>query len=149
MTKINVNGKIHTVDADPNTPLLWVIREQLGMTGTKYGCGVAQCGSCTVLMNGEAVRTCVIPLNSITNQKIETIESLEKQGQLSKIQKAWVQHEVPQCGYCQSGMVMATTALLRKKPKPTDADIDEAITNICRCGTFQEVRAAIHSVAKS
>ena len=149
MTKINVNGKIHTVDADPNTPLLWVIREQLGMTGTKYGCGVAQCGSCTVLMNGEAVRTCVIPLSAITNQKIETIESLEKQGQLSKIQKAWVQNEVPQCGYCQSGMVMATTALLRKKPKPTDADIDEAITNICRCGTFQEVRAAIHSVAKS
>ena len=149
MTKINVNGKIHTVDADPNTPLLWVIREQLGMTGTKYGCGVAQCGSCTVLMNGEAVRTCVIPLSAITNQKIETIESLEKQGQLSKIQKAWVQHEVPQCGYCQSGMVMATTALLRKKPKPTDADIDEAITNICRCGTFQEVRAAIHSGAKS
>ena len=149
MTKINVNGKIHTVDADPNTPLLWVIREQLGMTGTKYGCGVAQCGSCTVLMNGEAVRTCVIPLSAITNQKIETIESLEKQGQLSKIQKAWVQHEVPQCGYCQSGMVMATTALLRKKPKPTDADIDEAITNICRCGTFQEVRTAIHSVAKS
>jgi isoquinoline 1-oxidoreductase alpha subunit len=149
MTKINVNGKIHTVDADPNTPLLWVIREQLGMTGTKYGCGVAQCGSCTVLMNGEAVRTCVIPLSAITNQKIETIESLEKQGQLSKIQKAWVQHEVPQCGYCQSGMVMATTALLRKKPKPTDADIDKAITNICRCGTFQEVRAAIHSVAKS
>jgi isoquinoline 1-oxidoreductase alpha subunit len=149
MKKINVNGKIHTVDADPNTPLLWVIREQLGMTGTKYGCGVAQCGSCTVLMNGEAARTCVIPLSAITNQKIETIESLEKQGQLSKIQKAWVQHEVPQCGYCQSGMVMATTALLRKKPKPTDADIDEAITNICRCGTFQEVRAAIHSVAKS
>ena len=149
MTKINVNGKIHTVDADPNTPLLWVIREQLGMTGTKYGCGVAQCGSCTVLMNGEAVRTCVIPLSAITNQKIETIESLEKQGQLSKIQKAWVQHEVPQCGYCQSGMVMATTALLRKKPKPTDADIDKAITNICRCGSFQEVRAAIHSVAKS
>jgi isoquinoline 1-oxidoreductase alpha subunit len=149
MKKINVNGKIHTVDADPNTPLLWVIREQLGMTGTKYGCGVAQCGSCTVLMNGEAARTCVIPLSAISNQKIETIESLEKQGQLSKIQKAWVQHEVPQCGYCQSGMIMATTALLRKKPKPTDADIDEAITNICRCGTFQEVRAAIHSVAKS
>ena len=149
MTKINVNGKIHTVDADPNTPLLWVIREQLGMTGTKYGCGVAQCGACTVLMDGEAVRTCVIPISAISNQKIETIESLEKQGQLSKIQKAWVQHEVPQCGYCQSGMVMATTALLRKKPKPTDADIDEAITNICRCGTFQEVRAAIHSVSKS
>jgi len=149
MIKLKVNGKIHTIDADPNTPLLWVIREQLGMTGTKYGCGVAQCGSCTVLMDGEAVRSCVIPLSAITNQKIETIESLEKQGQLSKIQKAWVQHEVPQCGYCQSGMIMATTALLRKKPKPTDKDIDEAITNICRCGTFQEVRAAIHSVAKS
>ena len=149
MNRLKVNGKIHTIDADPNTPLLWVIREQLGMTGTKYGCGVAQCGSCTVLMDGEAVRSCVIPLSAITNQKIETIESLEKQGQLSKIQKAWVQHEVPQCGYCQSGMIMATTALLRKKPKPTDKDIDEAITNICRCGTFQEVRAAIHSVAKS
>ena len=149
MNRLKVNGKIHTIDADPNTPLLWVIREQLGMTGTKYGCGVAQCGSCTVLMDGEAVRSCVIPLSAITNQKIETIESLEKQGQLSKIQKAWMQHEVPQCGYCQSGMIMATTALLRKKPKPTDKDIDEAITNICRCGTFQEVRAAIHSVAKS
>jgi isoquinoline 1-oxidoreductase alpha subunit len=149
MTKININGKVHTVDVDPNTPLLWVIREQLGLTGTKFGCGIAQCGACTVLMNGEAVRTCVIPVSAITNQKIETIESLEKDGQLSKVQNAWVQNEVPQCGYCQSGMIMATTALLRKKPKPTDADIDEAITNICRCGTFQEVRAAIHSVAKS
>jgi len=149
MTKININGKVRTVDVDPNTPLLWVIREQLGLTGTKFGCGIAQCGACTVLMNGEAVRTCVIPVSAITNQKIETIESLEKDGQLSKVQNAWVQNEVPQCGYCQSGMIMATTALLRKKPKPTDADIDEAITNICRCGTFQEVRAAIHSVAKS
>jgi isoquinoline 1-oxidoreductase alpha subunit len=149
MIKLNINGKVHTVDVDPSTPLLWVIREQLGLTGTKFGCGIAQCGACTVLMNGEAVRTCVIPVSAITNQKIETIESLEKDGQLSKVQNAWVQNEVPQCGYCQSGMIMATTALLRKKPKPTDADIDEAITNICRCGTFQEVRAAIHSVAKS
>jgi isoquinoline 1-oxidoreductase alpha subunit len=149
MTTLNVNGKTVTVDADPSTPLLWVIREQLGMTGTKYGCGVAQCGSCTVLMNGEAVRTCVYPLSAVGNQKIETIESLERNGQLTKIQNAWVQHEVPQCGYCQSGMVMATTALLRKKPQPTDADIDAAITNICRCGTFQEVRAAIHTAAKS
>jgi len=148
MTTLNVNGKTVTVDADPSTPLLWVIREQLGMTGTKYGCGVAQCGSCTVLMNGEAVRTCVYPLSAVGNQKIETIESLERNGQLTKIQNAWVQHEVPQCGYCQSGMVMATTALLRKKPQPTDADIDAAITNICRCGTFQEVRAAIHTAAK-
>jgi len=149
MTTLNINGKTVTVDADPSTPLLWVIREQLGMTGTKYGCGVAQCGSCTVLMNGEAVRTCVYPLSAVGNQKIETIESLERNGQLTKIQNAWVQHEVPQCGYCQSGMVMATTALLRKKPQPTDADIDAAITNICRCGTFQEVRAAIHTAAKS
>ena len=130
-------------------PLLWALRDELNIKGPKFGCGVAQCGACTVLMNGEAVRTCVIPVSAITNQKIETIESLEKDGQLSKVQNAWVQNEVPQCGYCQSGMIMATTALLRKKPKPTDADIDEAITNICRCGTFQEVRAAIHSVAKS
>ena len=148
MTKINVNGKIHTVDADPNTPLLWVIREQLGMTGTKYGCGVAQCGSCTVLMNGEAARTCVIPLSAITNQKIETIESLEKQGQLSKIQKAWMQHEVPQCGYCQGGQMLAAVALLKKKPKPTDEDIDAAMTNICRCGTYARIRTAIHAAAK-
>ena len=147
--QLSVNGQMFNIDVEPNMPLLWAIREAVGLTGTKYGCGVAQCGSCTVLMDGEAVRSCVIPLSAITNQKIETIESLERQGQLSKIQKAWVQHEVPQCGYCQSGMIMATTALLRKKPKPTDKDIDEAITNICRCGTFQEVRAAIHSVAKS
>lgn len=147
MTTLNVNGKTVTVDADPSTPLLWVIREQLGMTGTKYGCGVAQCGSCTVLMNGEAVRTCVYPLSAVGNQKIETIESLERNGQLTKIQNAWVQHEVPQCGYCQSGMVMATTALLRKKPQPTDADIDAAITNICRCGTYNRIRAAIKVVA--
>jgi len=149
MIQLTVNGKKQSVDADPATPVLWVIREQLGMTGTKYGCGIAQCGSCTVLVNGEAVRSCVYPVSAVGKQKVETIESLEQKGELSKIQKAWVENEVPQCGYCQSGMIMATTALLRKKPKPTDADIDAAVTNICRCGTFQEVRAAIHMAAKA
>jgi isoquinoline 1-oxidoreductase alpha subunit len=149
MIYLTVNGKRQGVDADPATPLLWVIREQLGMTGTKFGCGIAQCGACTVLVNGRAVRSCVYPVSSVGKQKVETIESLEKNGQLSKIQQAWVENEVPQCGYCQSGMIMATTALLRKKPKPTDADIDAAVTNICRCGTFQEVRAAIHMAAKA
>jgi isoquinoline 1-oxidoreductase alpha subunit len=149
MIQLTVNGKKQSVDADPATPLLWVIREQLGMTGTKFGCGIAQCGSCTVLINGEAVRSCVYPVSAVGSKKVETIESLEQKGELSKIQKAWVENEVPQCGYCQSGMIMATTALLRKKPKPTDADIDAAVTNICRCGTFQEVRAAIHMAAKA
>jgi isoquinoline 1-oxidoreductase subunit alpha len=149
MIQLTVNGKKQSVDADPATPLLWVIREQLGMTGTKFGCGIAQCGACTVLINGEAVRSCVYPVSAVGSKKVETIESLEQRGELSKIQKAWVENEVPQCGYCQSGMIMATTALLRKKPKPTDADIDAAVTNICRCGTFQEVRAAIHMAAKA
>ena len=149
MIQLTVNNKKQSVDADPTTPLLWVIREQLGMTGTKFGCGIAQCGACTVLVNGEAVRSCVYPVSAVGKQKVETIESLEQKGELSKIQKAWVENEVPQCGYCQSGMIMATTALLRKKPKPTDADIDAAVTNICRCGTFQEVRAAIHMAAKA
>jgi isoquinoline 1-oxidoreductase alpha subunit len=149
MIQLTVNGKKQSVDADPTTPLLWVIREQLGMTGTKFGCGIAQCGACTVLINGEAVRSCVYPVSAVGSKKVETIESLEQKGELSKIQKAWVENEVPQCGYCQSGMIMATTALLRKKPKPTDADIDAAVTNICRCGTFQEVRAAIHMAAKA
>jgi isoquinoline 1-oxidoreductase alpha subunit len=149
MIQLTVNGKKQSVDADPATPLLWVIREQLGMTGTKFGCGIAECGSCTVLINGEAVRSCVYPVSAVGSKKVETIESLEQKGELSKIQKAWVENEVPQCGYCQSGMIMATTALLRKKPKPTDADIDAAVTNICRCGTFQEVRAAIHMAAKA
>lgn len=149
MVKLSVNGKTQSIDVDPNTPLLWVIREQVGLTGTKYGCGVAQCGSCTVLMDGEAVRSCSIPVSAAQGRRIETVESLAKGGKLSKIQQAWVDHQAPQCGYCQTGMVMAATALLRKNPKPTDADIDAAITNICRCGTFQEVRAAIHAAAKA
>jgi len=149
MIKLSVNGKVHSLDVDPTTPLLWVIREQVGLTGTKYGCGVAQCGSCTVLMDGEAIRSCSIPVSAAQGKKIETVESLAKGGKLSKVQQAWVDHQAPQCGYCQTGMVMAATALLRKTPKPTDADIDAAITNICRCGTFQEVRAAIHAAAKA
>ena len=149
MITLNVNGKKMSVDVDPSTPLLWVLREQLDLTGTKYGCGIGQCGSCTILLEGQALRSCTLPVSAATGKKIETIESLEKNGQLSKIQQAWVDNQVPQCGYCQSGMVMATTALLRKNPKPTDAQIDAAITNICRCGTFQEVRTAIHAVAKA
>ena len=149
MITLNVNGKKMSVDVDPTTPLLWVLREQLDLTGTKYGCGIGQCGSCTILVDGQALRSCMLPVSAAAGKKIETIESLEKNGQLSKIQQAWVDNQVPQCGYCQSGMVMATTALLRKNPKPTDAQIDAAITNICRCGTFQEVRTAIHAVAKT
>ena len=149
MITLNVNGKKMSVDVDPTTPLLWVLREQLDLTGTKYGCGIGQCGSCTILVDGQALRSCMLPVSAAAGKKIETIERLEKNGQLSKIQQAWVDNQVPQCGYCQSGMVMATTALLRKNPKPTDAQIDAAITNICRCGTFQEVRTAINAVAKA
>ncbi len=147
--QLTVNGKAHKVDVDENTPLLWVIREQLGLTGTKYACGVAQCGACTVMMDGAAVRSCVLPVSVAAGKKIQTIEGLAVNGKLTKLQQAWIEHQVPQCGFCQSGMLMAATDLLAKKPKPTDADIDEAITNICRCGSFQEVRAAIHSVAKA
>ena len=148
MIIFNVNGKQVKVDVEPDTPLLWVLREQLGMTGTKYGCGIGQCGACTVLFEGQAMRSCSLPVAAAEGKKIETIEGLEKSGQLSKVQKAWIENQVPQCGYCQSGMVMATTALIRNNPKPSDADIESAITNICRCGTFQQVRAAIHSVIK-
>ncbi|HTE15710.1 MAG TPA: (2Fe-2S)-binding protein [Burkholderiales bacterium] len=149
MAKLNINGRTHDVDVEPGTPLLWAIREQVGLTGTKYGCGVAQCGSCTVHMDGAPVRSCVMPVSAAEGKKITTIEGLAVKGVLSKVQKAWVDHDVPQCGYCQSGMIMAVTALLNSKPKPTDADIDGAITNICRCGTFQQVREAIHAAAKA
>jgi isoquinoline 1-oxidoreductase alpha subunit len=148
MVRLTVNGQTHEVDVDPNTPLLWVIREQLGLTGTKYGCGIAACGACTVHINGAPVRSCMMPVNAAMGQKITTIEGLAGKA-LHKVQRAWIAHEVPQCGYCQSGMIMAAAALLAAKPKPTDADIDAAITNICRCGTFQEVRAAIHAAAKA
>ena len=149
MAKLNINGKPYDVDVDPSTPLLWAIREQAGLTGTKYGCGVAQCGSCMVHIDGAPVRACVMPTSAAEGKKITTIEGLAVNGVLTKVQKAWLDHEVPQCGYCQSGMIMAVTALLNSKPRPTDADIDGAITNICRCGTFQQVREAIHAAAKA
>ncbi len=149
MARFTVNGKSTQVDVDPSTPLLWVLREQVGLTGTKYGCGIAQCGACTVHIDGAAVRSCVTPVSAVEGKKITTIEGLAQKGVLSKVQKAWLENDVPQCGYCQSGMIMAVTALLKEKPKPTDADIDAAITNICRCGTFQQVREAIHAAAKA
>jgi isoquinoline 1-oxidoreductase alpha subunit len=126
-----------------------VIREQIGLTGTKYGCGIAACGSCTVLVDGAAIRSCALPVSAAAGKKIETVESLAQGGKLSKVQQAFVEKQAPQCGYCQTGMVMAVTALLRSNPKPSDADIDAAVTNICRCGTFQEVRAAVHAAAKA
>jgi len=149
MITLTINGRTQTVDADPNTPLLWVLREQAGLTGTKYGCGVAQCGACTVHIDGAAVRSCVMPVSAVAGKRITTIEGLAQGATLHKVQKAWVDLDVPQCGYCQSGMIMAVAALLRDKPRPTDADIDAAITNICRCGTFQQVREAIHAAAKA
>lgn len=147
--QLNVNGKSYEVDVEPNTPLLWVIREQIGLTGTKYGCGIAQCGSCTVHINGLPQRSCSLPVSAVGDSKVTTIEGLASGNVLHKVQKAWVDHEVPQCGYCQTGMIMAVAALLSSKPKPTDADIDTTITNICRCGTFQQVREAIHAAAKA
>jgi isoquinoline 1-oxidoreductase alpha subunit len=149
MVRLTVNGKGYDVDADPSTPLLWAIREQVGLTGTKYGCGIAQCGACTVHIDGAAVRSCSLPASEAVGKQVTTIEGLATDGVLHKVQKAWIDHEVPQCGYCQSGMVMAAAALLKEKPKPTDDDINREITNICRCGTFQQVRAAIHAAAAS
>jgi isoquinoline 1-oxidoreductase alpha subunit len=149
MARFVVNGKSVQVDVEPSTPLLWVLREQVGLTGTKYGCGVAQCGACTVHIDGQAIRSCAMPVSAVEGKRVTTIEGLAQGGKLNKVQQAWLTHDVPQCGYCQTGMIMAVTALLREKPKPTDADIDAAITNICRCGTFQQVREAIHMAAKA
>jgi len=149
MLKLTINGVTREVDVEPSTPLLWVLREQLGMTGTKYGCGIALCGACTVHVDGEATRSCVLPASAVAGRQITTIEGLAANGSLSRVQQAWLEHDVPQCGYCQSGMIMAAAALLHAKPNPSDADIDAAITNICRCGTFQQVRAAIHAAAKA
>jgi isoquinoline 1-oxidoreductase alpha subunit len=149
MAHLTVNGKPNNIDVDPNTPLLWVLREQLGLTGTKYGCGIAQCGACTVHIDGVAVRSCSMPVSGAEGKKITTIEGLAPGGGLHPVQKAWFEYDVPQCGYCQSGMIMAVAALLMENAKPTDADINAAITNICRCGTFQEVRAAIHAAANA
>ena len=147
MAKLNVNGKLQDYQADADTPLLWVLREQLGLTGTKYGCGIAMCGACTVHIDGVATRSCTMPAASVkATQKITTIEGLSKDGS-HPVQKAWVALDVPQCGFCQSGMIMAATALLKAAPNPTDAQIDAAMTNICRCGTYNRVRAAIKSAA--
>jgi isoquinoline 1-oxidoreductase subunit alpha len=149
MVKLTINGKTHDVDAEPDTPLLWVIRDTIGLTGTKYGCGIAACGACTVHIDGQAVRSCSLPVSDAAGKQITTIEGLAVNGHLHKVQQAWIDHDVPQCGYCQSGMIMAVAALLKEKPKPTDADIDKAITNICRCGTYQQVRAGIHAAVAS
>ena len=149
MLRMIINGKSHDVDVEPDTPLLWVIRDTIGMTGTKYGCGIAQCGACTVHIEGVATRSCAVLVGDVAGKKVTTIEGLAENGELTKVQQAWVDLDVPQCGYCQSGMIMAVSALLSEKPTPTDADIDSTITNICRCGTFQQVRAAIHAAASA
>lgn len=149
MANLTINGKTFTLNVEPDTPLLWAIRENAGLTGTKYGCGIAQCGACTVHMDGVATRSCGISVAEAEGKTITTIEGLASGNTLHKVQQAWIAKDVPQCGYCQSGMIMAVAALLSEKPKPTDADIDEAITNICRCGTFQQVREAIHTIASA
>jgi isoquinoline 1-oxidoreductase alpha subunit len=149
MAALSINGKSYEVEAEADTPLLWVLRENLGLTGTKYGCGIAQCGACTVHIDGAPVRSCSVQLGDVIGKKITTIEGLAENGLLHRVQKAWIEHDVPQCGYCQSGIIMAVVALLNEKPKPTDPDIDAAITNICRCGTFQQVREAIHAAARA
>lgn len=147
MAKLNINGKTHEVKVEDDTPLLWVLREQLDMTGTKYGCGVSACGACSIHLNGEVTRSCSVRLGDMkATDKIVTIEGLSANSS-HPIQKAWAALDVPQCGYCQSGQIMAAAALLKKNPKPTDADIDEAMSNICRCGTYQRIRAAVHMAA--
>ena len=148
MAKLNINGRVRVVQVEPDTPLLWVIREHVGLTGTKYGCGVAQCGACSVHINGDVTRSCSIRVGGVKpSDKIITIEGLSANS-THPVQKAWASIDVPQCGYCQSGQIMAAAALLKKTPKPTDKDIDEAMTNICRCGTYQRIRTAVHMAAE-
>ena len=147
--RLLINGAPHTVDVDEDIPLLWVLRDVLGLTGTKFGCGKGLCGACTVHVDGQAVRSCSFPVSAAVGKQITTIEGLAQNGVLHKVQKAWVYHDVPQCGYCQSGMIMAVAALLKEKAKPTDAEINSAITNICRCGTYQQIRAAIHAAVSA
>jgi isoquinoline 1-oxidoreductase alpha subunit len=148
LATLNINGKQLSVDVEPDMPLLWVLRDELNLTGTKYACGIAACGACTVLVDGQAVRACVMPVSAVEGKKITTIEGLSKDGS-HPVQKAWINLQVPQCGYCQSGMIMATVALLQENRNPTDADIDAAISNICRCGTYVRVREAVRVAAKS
>jgi len=149
MIKLTVNGKPRQADVEPEMPLLWVLRDVLDVKGPKFGCGVAQCGACTVHVNGEPVRSCSFPVSGAAGKQVLTIEGLAKGGKLHPVQQAWIEHQVPQCGYCQGGQMLAAVALLRKKPNPTDKDIDEAMTNICRCGTYARIRTAIHTAAKS
>ena len=144
---ITVNGQTHSLDLEPDTPLLWVIRDTLGLTGTKFGCGISACGACTVHLNGRAVRCCTLPVSAADGGTVTTIEGLAQDGTLHQVQQAWITHQVPQCGYCQSGMIMAVSALLEERRNPSDAQIDGTITNICRCGTFTRVRRAIHTLA--
>ena len=146
--KLNVNGQTHQLDVEPEMPLLWALRDELDIKGPKYGCGIAQCGACTVLLNGEPVRSCAYPVSSAAGQQVVSIEGLATKGKLHAVQKAWIDHQVPQCGYCQGGQMLAAVALLKKKPKPTDEDIDAAMTNICRCGTYARMRTAIHAAAR-
>jgi isoquinoline 1-oxidoreductase alpha subunit len=146
--KLNVNGQTHLLDVEPEMPLLWALRDELDIKGPKYGCGIALCGACTVLLNGEPVRSCSYPVSSAAGQQVVSIEGLATKGKLHAVQKAWIDHQVPQCGYCQGGQMLAAVALLKKKPKPTDEDIDAAMTNICRCGTYARMRTAIHAAAR-
>ena len=145
---LNINGARRTVDVDPTTPLLWVLRDSLDLTGTKYGCGIGQCGACTVHVDGEPARSCTLPIAKLAGRRVVTIEGLAPGDRLHPVQQAWIDHQVPQCGYCQGGQILAAVALLRKYPQPTDRQIDEAMTNLCRCGTYARVRAAIHAAAK-
>jgi len=147
MPHLTINAHPQQVDVDPDTPLLWVLRDTLGLTGTRYGCGIAQCGACTVHIDEVAARSCSVPISAVEGSTITTIEGLSPSDDLHPVQRAWIAHDVPQCGYCQSGMIMAVVALLKEKPQPSDADIDAAITNICRCGTYARIRAAIHTAA--
>jgi len=150
MTSLNINGKIHQVDADPSTPILWALRDDIGMTGTKFGCGIAACGACTVHIDGQPTRSCITPISSASGKKITTIEAMQNDRVGKAVQAAWIKHDVAQCGYCQSGQIMSATGLLKQKRKPSDEDIDAAMAgNVCRCGTYQRIRAAIHDAAKS
>ena len=149
MIVLHVNGNTYEANVEPDTPLLWVLRDTIGLTGTKYRCGIAQCGACTVQVDGVAMRSCALPAATVVGRRITTIEGLAEDGVLHKVQQAWLDHDVPQCGYCQSGMIMAVAALLKEKPSPSDADIDAGISNICRCGTYQRLRAAIHAAARA
>ncbi|TMI15396.1 MAG: (2Fe-2S)-binding protein [Betaproteobacteria bacterium] len=149
MIQLTVNGRSREVDVEPEMPLLWVLRDELDVKGPKFGCGIAQCGACTVHVNGEPVRSCSFPVSAAAGKRVLTLEGLAPGGRLHPVQQAWIEHQVPQCGYCQGGQILAAVALLRKKPDPTDKDIDEAMTNICRCGTYARIRTAIHAAAKS